>query len=218
MKDGYQANITKTWNSQDEIFTRDNPKIITLRRSEISTRDNVYVHCNNYFINRSKDINFGIIAPGRGEIKWITTYGETLGLSNNSMILNDYDIGSGTILSGNHFSDSGVSDISLKLWVDGNYWGIYKIEYLQGIEENYLDEPSGIDETTKNRMLWIGIIILAGIGGLILRNDKENMGSLIFIGGCLFISFIAYSSFKWLSFSCLVIIMLGWIGRFLRGD
>lgn len=208
-KDGYTAE-TKVININTEQYTYSYPLGVTLKRGlSLVNKAVSFVVCQ-YYNNNSATIPLFIYAPSRTSAKFYTSYSN----SNYSISLNSFKNGEYTMVRGVHYCASCTDDLIIYLYVDDEYVTSYTVKYRA--ETNVIAIPTGLNSDMLRKFAWIGLLLVSGIIGLMLkREDGNSTGKAIFIVGCLVLPIVFYGEFRFLAFIVVVygvgIILKRWI-------
>ena len=210
-KEGFTTKIER-WNPQDETYDSNNPKTIVLEVSDSVLLGGLQIFTEAFFWNRSLDLGVGVYDGTSDYLTYNTNYNT----ANKTVNLDQIGIGSFTLYSGVDFNASGASDITLYIWRGSNldYWGEYVVSYRDG-GLNWLNEPSGVSSDVKKKMFVIGLIIIAGMLGLLIKTDEENVGKYAFLGGGVLLGVLDYTNFQWVMYTCLLAFTMPIIRRWI---
>lgn len=183
----YEYNITK--NTEEMNTTETTPYTIILEKATNVVNKNMFLSIPNRFTNRSQDIDGGILAIGKTTVVYTTDFRN----QNQTITLNNLDLGNFVLESGVDFNATGTSDIQLYIYGDGTLYYNITIDYITRIT-NITNEPSGIDTGIKKFFGWIGLILIAGtIGvlfGMIGEENSTKSGKVaknVFMIGCILV-------------------------------
>lgn len=191
IKDGYSYTTNMTNNMEEITTSESSPYNVFLQRGTENLDRGIFLDLARIFTDRTANIYGGLLAIGRTSAKYYTAYMATTGYGNETISLNNHDIGYITMIPNTHFNQSGSGDITFYLYIDNSLYRTITIDY-KTINESVMAEPAGINTQTKYFMGWIITIILAGIVGSILGFSSEEEGAKsgkiavnIFLIGCI---------------------------------
>lgn len=206
IKDGYvySRNISyhvSSANSTSEAY----PYMIYLDRDTTATERGIYVETLRTFSNRTANIPVGVLALNRDRVDYNTNYRIGQGISSSPLYLNSHNIGVFNLTPGKEFSAYTTDDIILYIYADNVLKRTIIIEY-DVKNQTIMQEPSGINQDTKELVGYIVLIILAGITGLLIGLGSEEVrekagksATHVFLVGCILYPIVIGSGW-WLAF------------------
>lgn len=183
----------------DTDAPKDDPLVFVLSQANTISWGGNTVYLPLKFTNRSKDILGGIYAPNKDSVKFTTNYMITNSLGNNTLTGDSMDRYAINLTPNSHFSSTGTDNIIVHFWTDGIYYKNYTITYDTTTYQNITttSDLEDLDTTTKDILLFIGLILISTVAGLIFRKNG-TAGFTVFMIGSMFITIFSMN-FAWLT-------------------
>lgn len=197
-KDGWRPK-NFTFDPNSNSYPATSPLTIKLDRDTSgNTKNYITITGRGIFSNRSRNYILDIYAPDRGNIKYTTTYRDSISPSNTSVILSSFYAGKITLQSGTDFSSTGSADITLNVYVDDVLWNQVTIPYVS-IDNSKFNEPTGLTGNFERAVTWILLVIISFVLGLFMNKDGESSTGnvIVFVIGCILVG-VFISGMGWL--------------------
>lgn len=203
-KDGYAPKTIIGDEFSKESYTSTLPYTVIMYRQDTVVYNGIYINLPAWYNTNSSYLGMSVYAPSRTSITYTTNFRELGGLGNKTITLDEHKSAKFNLTRGTDYDSSGTDDITITIWVDGTYWRTLQIENLIP-DESKFNEPAGVDSDKRNGLAFIGLIILVGVLGLLIKGEEEGMGTgaygkVLFMGGAILLNIVFPMEFKGLLF------------------